>query len=244
MSNISLNDVYRFIVALHIAAGTIALVAFWTAGFARKRRGLHVKAGTVYLYAMRAILVSGVPMALTSFARGQTVRGIFLSYLVVLVATTVYVAPRAVRLKQDFESFRSGGYRFFAWALPLAALTTFAAGIVVNAPVLWGFALVGLFVGYNMQRTLRRAKPEPGWWLRQHYNAMIGNGIGTHVAFFSIGLSHMLPAHLAGMTQNLPWFGPLAIGLLVRAWLDRNHRRKFANAGRRAMASTGTGQMA
>jgi len=238
MSNILQNDVYGIVVALHVAAGTIALVAFWTAGFARKRRGLHVRAGTVYLFAMRAILVTAIPMALTAFARGQTMRGIFLSYLVVLVATTVYIAPRAVRLKQDFEAFRSGAYRVFAWVLPIAALATFAAGIVAHAPILWGFSLVGAFVTYNMQRTLRRTKPEPGWWLRVHYTAMIGNGIGTHVAFFSIGLSHLLPADLAGVTRNLPWFGPLAIGLLVRAWLDRKHRRKFAQAGRRMAAAT------
>jgi len=178
MSDFMLNAVYRIIVALHVAAGATALVAFWTAGFARKRRGLHVKAGTIYLFAMRAILATAVPLALTAFARGQTVRGMFLSYLVVLVATTVYIAPRAVRLKQDFETFHSGGYRFFAWALPIAALATFAAGIVANAPVLWGFALVGLFLGYKMQRVSRQDGAEPGWWLREHFTAMIGNGIG------------------------------------------------------------------
>ena len=227
MTHSLFDTIYGVIVALHIAAGSIALVAFWTAGIARKRRGLHVKAGTIYLFAMRGILVTGLPMALTAFVRGQPVKGTFLLYLVALVATTVYIAPRAVRMKRDFDAFRSGGYRFFAWALPVVALASFTMGVVSNAPVLWGFSLVGLFVGYTMQRTLRRTAPEPGWWLRQHYSAMIGNGIGTHVAFFSIGLAHLLPAGYAGVSQNLPWFGPLAIGFIVRAILDRNHRRKF-----------------
>lgn len=52
---------------------------------------------------------------------------------------------------------------------------------------------------------------------------------------------HLLPANLAGVTQNLPWFGPLAIGLLVRAWLDRNHRRKFTGAGRRVIVTPASG---
>ena len=117
-------------------------------------------------------------------------------------------------------------------------------GVMSHAPVLWGFSLVGLFVGYTMQRTMRRATPEPGWWLRQHYSAMIGNGIGTHVAFFSIGLSHLLPAGYAGVSQNLPWFGPLVVGFAVRAILDRNHRRKFGRVRPVPVAGPASGQPA
>ncbi|MCA1713620.1 MAG: hypothetical protein LC715_00305 [Gammaproteobacteria bacterium] len=32
------------------------------------------------------------------------------------------------------------------------------------------------------------------WWLVEHYSAMLGNGIATHVAFVSIGLPRLLPA--------------------------------------------------
>jgi hypothetical protein len=232
MSNPWLNTAYSVVVGLHIAAGTIALIAFWTAGLARKRAaGLHVRSGTIYLAAMRAILVTAVPMAAMAFVRGKPVAGTFLSYLVVLVGSTVYIAPRAVRNKRDFEAYRSGGFRFFAWALPIAALGTFAMGIVSDAPLLWGFSIVGMVAGAGMQRTMRRATPEPGWWLRQHYTAMIGNGIGTHIAFLSIGLSHLIPGGYPG-SAYLPWFGPVIVGLAVRTILDRRHDRRFMTARR------------
>jgi hypothetical protein len=236
MSDSVVNSLYRIIVNLHIAAGTVALISFWTAGFARKARGgLHVKAGSIYLAAMRGILITAVPMALMAFAKNQPAKGTFLLYLVVIVATTVSSAPRAVRLKADFDAYRGGSFRFFAYALPLSALAAFTFGIVNHVSLLWGFSIVGFAVAWDMQRTLRRAIPEPGWWLRQHYGAMLGNGIGTHIAFLSIGLSRALPPEYAGIVQNLAWFGPVTVALIVRVMLDRRHRRRF---GPRASATS------
>ena len=227
MSEPAATLAYRLIVNLHIAAGTIALIAFWTAGFARKARGLHVSSGRIYLWAMRGILATAVPMALMAFVRHKPEQGTFLLYLVVLVATTVSSAPRAVRLKADFEAYRSGSYRFFAYALPLSALAAFAVGVQTDDTLLWGFSFVGMVLGFGMQRTLRQGAPEAGWWLKQHYGAMLGNGVGTHIAFLGIGLSRALPKDWAGTVQMLAWFGPLAVSLVVGTLLDRRHRRRF-----------------
>jgi hypothetical protein len=219
---------YRLITQLHIAAGSVALLTFWIAGLARKGRGAHARVGRVYLWAMRAIIVTGLPMALTAFVRGKPVTGAFLSYLVVLVATTVYIAPRAVHLKHDFAAFRRGAYPLFAFGLPLVAGATLMVGIVKHAPLLWGFAFVGLLVGADMIRTLRQPQAPAGLWLREHSGAMIGNGVGTHIVFFSIGLTRLLPAASSSTVQNLTWFGPLTVALIVRVVLERRHRRWFA----------------
>lgn len=227
MLDVTSSLAYRAIVDLHIAAGTVALGAYWCAGLARKRRGLHVQSGRVYLWAMRAILATAVPMALAAFLRERFVQGTFLLYLVVLVATTVSSAPRAVRHKADFEAYRSGSYRFFAYALPASALAAFAVGVQAGSTLLWGFSFVGISLGIGMQRRLRCAQPAAGWWLKEHYNAMIGNGVGTHIAFLGIGLSRLLPKDWAGTVQMLAWFGPLAVALLVGAVLDRRHRQRF-----------------
>lgn len=220
---------YGLIVKLHIAAGCVALIAFWTAGIARKARGgLHVKAGAIYLAAMRSILITGLPMALAAFVRGQAAQGAFLSFLVVLVATTVYIAPRAVRLKQDFTAFRNGGYRFYAVLLPMTALASLGYGLNTGNVLLIGFSSVGFTVGFGMWRNIRRATPAAGWWLKEHYGAMIGNGVGTHIAFLAIGLSRVLPKELANTAQLIAWFGPLTVALIATAVLNRRHRRRVA----------------
>lgn len=220
---------YRLIVSLHVAAGVVALIAFWAAALARKSRlGLHVKAGALYLRAMQAILVTGLPMALAAFAQGKPAQGVFLGYLVVLVATTVFIAPRAVRLKQDFTAFRSGGYRAYAVLLPATALVSLGYGLATGSLLLAGFSMVGLSLGYGMWRNILGMPPPPGWWLKEHYGAMIGNGVGTHIAFLAIGLSRVLPPELAETAQLLAWFGPLTVAVIATAVLDRRHRRHHA----------------
>jgi hypothetical protein len=145
------SNAYHAIALTHIAAGTLALVTYWTAALSRKTRySLHVRAGNLYLWAMRAILVTAVPMAGFAFLKGQTAVGIFLSYLVVLVATTVYTAPKAVQCKQDFERFRGGAFRALAISLPAVAAATFVYGVVVSNLLLGGFSIVGLVVGWQM----------------------------------------------------------------------------------------------
>lgn len=223
------QSLYQALVIAHIAAGTLALVTFWTAAAARKsRHSLHVRAGQLYLWGMRGILVTAVPMAGAAFVQGQTASGVFLSYLVVLVATTVYTAPKAVQCKQDFERFRSGAYRALAVALPAAAIATFAYGVIARNLLLGGFSIVGMVVGWRMWLTLRRtAAPDAGWWLKEHYGAMLGNGVGTHIAFLAIGLRSVLPPEVAEASQLLAWFGPLTVSTVATILLNRRHRARF-----------------
>jgi hypothetical protein len=226
------SNAYHAIALTHIAAGTLALVTYWTAALSRKTRySLHVRAGNLYLWAMRAILVTAVPMAGAAFLKGQTAVGIFLSYLVVLVATTVYTAPKAVQCKQDFERFRGGAFRALAISLPAVAAATFVYGVVVSNLLLGGFSIVGLVVGWQMWVTLRRtAAPAAGWWLKEHYGAMLGNGVGTHIAFLAIGLGRVLPPELAEVSQLIAWFGPLTVSTVATILLDRRHRARFGAA--------------
>ena len=81
-----------------------------------------------------------------------------------------------------------------------------------------------------MWRNLRRATPAVGWWLKEHYGAMIGNGVGTHIAFLAIGLSRVLPKDYANAVQLLAWFGPLSLAVIATLVLNRRHPRRNSSA--------------
>jgi hypothetical protein len=71
-----------------------------------------------------------------------------------------------------------------------------------------------------------RARPaEPKWWLKQHFGAMIGNGVATHIAFLSIGLPKLLPMLAGPVLQNLAWLGPLSIAVVARVLLNRKYMK-------------------
>ena len=81
----------------------------------------------------------------------------------------------------------------------------------------------------------RRAPRNPRWWLREHFNAMIGNGIAVHIAFVSIGLRSVLAGLDLVVVQYLAWFGPLAVAVVAAVWLNR----KYGGANARAALPAG-----
>ncbi|ALN78213.1 hypothetical protein [Lysobacter antibioticus] len=215
---------YEWIKYLHIAIGCLALIGFWTAGLARKGSPLHRRAGQVFLIAMTGILVTGVPMALHKWQGGQPITAAFLGYLLVITATGVWTSWRAVRDKRDVVRYTGPVYVALAALSLLSGAAILALGLKVGAPLLSGFSSIGLFIGADLlhKRWRRdRLAQRPRWWLIEHYTAMIGNGIATHIAFLGIGLPRLLPAIDGVALHYAAWFGPLVVAVGAKLWFDR-----------------------
>jgi uncharacterized PurR-regulated membrane protein YhhQ (DUF165 family) len=104
-----------------------------------------------------------------------------------------------------------------------------------------GFSVVGLFTGFDMLRKRghrERLAAQPRWWLVEHYSAMLGNGIATHIAFLSIGLPRLLPAIDGTMLHYTAWFGPVFVAVVMKVVLDRRWkpRRPAVASGAAAIA--------
>lgn len=231
---------YGMLVTAHIAAGTTALLAFWIAGLARKGRPLHRFAGRAFLLAMLGILASALPMSVFHLAQGRVQAGIFLAYLVVITATTCWLSWRAIRLKRDRPAYFGTAYRAVGRVNLVAGAGVLAIGVARMDALLSLFCWVGIGLGASMLRRVRKAPAlPPNWWLHEHYGAMLGNGVATHVAFLGIGLGPTIAAlGWPGLTL-LPWLTPVAVAMAVGTLLDR---RYGAVPSRRVpAASTATG---
>lgn len=222
--------VYKLLLAAHGLLGVGALITFWLAGLSKKGSPLHKTAGKYYLLAMVPLLALGLPLALRIlWYRPQA--GVFLLYLLVIVSTSTWVSWRAIRDKRDWARFTGPVYRGLA-ALNLAsglgvlAMALFWAG--KSQAIFLGFSVIGVLGGTSMLRFVRQAPSDPRWWLKEHFAAMIGNGVATHIAFLAIGLPKLWPM-LAGPTlQNLAWLGPLAMAVVARLWLGRKYSPRTA----------------
>jgi hypothetical protein len=221
-----MDTFYRILVAAHGLVGLVALVTFWLAAFAKKGSPLHLRTGRFYMCAMIGIIVTAVPMAAIIGARGHLQNALFLAYLVVITSTGVWQGWRAVKRKRDQAAFRSGPYAAIAVLNLLAAVTVFVVGQRAGNVLLMGFSAIGAISGVQM--LARRARPlvETRWWLREHFSAMIGCGVATHVAFLSIGLGRLIAA--AGLQAPswygmIAWFAPLALAVVVGIRLDRKY---------------------
>lgn len=218
---------YAILVAAHALAGTLALICYWTAGFAKKGSPLHRRVGRFYLRAMWVILATGLPMAVVQLSRGNAVGGVFLLYLLAITGEACWTSLRAVRMKRQPQDYFGPRYRAVAAALGAFGLGVLGFGIAEGNALLMGFSSVGIIRAVVMQRRATAADA-PLWSLREHYMAMIGNGVATHVAFLSIGLNRLLPTEWASTAQMLAWFGPLALSLVAGVYFGRRYAPRKA----------------
>lgn len=214
---------YTTIRDIHILAGMVALATFWTAATLRKGSSAHRIVGRTYLIAMAVISVSGIYIALNAFTQGRPVFGAFLMYLVVIVATPTWLGWRVVREKRDFKGYTGPIYHALAWVNIAAGLTMLALGFAYNNLLIGALSAVALITGPLMIRFARQEKPARQWWLQRHYIFMLGAGVGTHVAFLNLGLSHLVSSDWTTTVQHASFGLPFVAFLIARLWLDRKY---------------------
>lgn len=223
---------YKVLLALHVAAGTVALITFWSAAIARKGSTLHRRIGQVFLIAMLGIVLTALPIAAKFLWEGRTAFGVFFAYLVVITFTAIWSGWRAIRSKRDLRSYLTPFYRALAWLNVGAGAIVFVIGLALPSVLLAVFCWIGILGGIGMLRQLRAPPAAQNWWLKEHYSAMIGSGIATHVAFLGLGLSRILRPFDIVPPQELAWFAPIVFAIAARTYLDRKHdpKRRVAAA--------------
>lgn len=209
----------------HALIGTVALATFWTAAVVRKGSPLHKRVGKIYLLAMMGVVATAIPLAISYALQGQWVGAVFLTYLVVLVSHACRLAWLSIQWKRDFARYTGRGYRISNAVLGLAGLATSALGLVYGAWILVIFGLIGPLGALEARKFIRNGPESPKWWLKEHYGAMIGNGVATHIAFLQIGLTRLIPELSGTIVQNLAWFGPLALSFVAAYWLNRRYMK-------------------
>ena len=228
---------YEIVKVTHASIGALALIAFWIAAFARKGSPLHVGVGRVYLGTMTAIVVTALPLVATRFVQGQFVTGMFFMLLLSLVATACFVGWTAIRHKRDWRRFVGTGYRTLMASNLAIGVAVTMLGTIHSRWIFVAFGVFGTKLGWDMWKFLREETRAPNWWMVQHYQAMIGNGIATHIAFALIGLPRLLPDVSTGALTYVGWLAPLAIGITTQYLLDRKYVKKPMAAKRAAAAA-------
>lgn len=232
---------YALFVTLHVSAGVLALITFWLNAAMRKGGATHRLVGRVYLLAMTAVALSGVPLVVQRVIDGHPITAAFLGYLLVLTATATWQLWRAVRDRGSVERYTGPVYRALAFANIASGAAVLLLGLHAGQPLLIGFSTVGLFAGTDMLRKRTRLAQQPLWWREEHYSAVLAAGVATHIAFLSLGLPRLLPAVNGAALHYAAWFGPLVVALAAKWWLDRHYRRPRPAAPGAAPQAAGPG---
>ncbi len=219
---------YELVRYTHAGLGAIALLTFWTAGLATKGSPIHRLAGKIYLVAMVVVLTAAIPLDIRILQSGHVINAAFLGFLLLLTVTSVWVSWRAIADKRDFARFIGPVYRALAVANGVAGTAILALGLSRGGILLIAFSTVGLIGAFNMTRNILRGSRDPRWWLREHFTAMLANGIATHIAFLSIGLPRLVPAWDGPVLFYFGWLGPLVVAIVARVILGLRYRTPSA----------------
>ena len=216
----------------HVAAGLVALVAFWSAAILRKGSAAHRRAGRIYLLAMAGVLGSIPIIAAALLMQGEYLQVVRLPYVMLIASTAAWVAWRAIRDRLDPARFTGRVFRLLAVAMIASGLVFLAIGMKVGNVMTIGFALVGLIFGGAMLAFALRGPTSPRWWLAWHLNGICLLFAATHNSFLSLGLRRLLPQLHGETTRYLIFYSVLGLAIGARLWL-----------GRRYLASTKPGRL-
>lgn len=247
-----MSTAYNSILLLHVIAGLVGLVAFWTPAVARKGGAVHVRAGRVFFYCTCAIAVTGVGMAALILADPLAVKppaaaltaeqaaahaaayrsfAPFLLYLVLITFAPVYHGVRVLQTRHAPERLRTPFHTAVSVLAIVAAVVLAGLGAWMRQPVFLALSPIGLLAGLQYLRFARQPRLTRMAWWYEHMGAMLGGGIAFHTAFLVLGAGRLLGISIGGSWAVLPWLLPTIIGVPATTLWVRYYRRRFREDG-------------
>jgi uncharacterized membrane protein len=207
---------------LHVTGGVVAIAAGFVALYAFKGAALHRGSGTIFVYAMLSMSLSGALMAaiLSSVSAANILAGLLTAYLVVTGLTTV--SPPSARIDRVNRAAMLGVFVLalitVGSAFAMAAAGGRNRGLAI--PLLL-FGAVALLAGAGDLRTIRAGGVRGSSRLRRHLWRMCVALFIASASFF-LGPVRRIPEPLRAPVFRLI---PLLVLVTMAFWLWRLRRR-------------------
>jgi uncharacterized membrane protein len=215
------------LLAVHIAAGAIALASMLVPMIAAKGGRTHGRAGWVFVASMAVVSVTALIMsaARVLFDPRPEAKafGCFLLVVALLTGAAVSAGTRVLRYKN-----RTGA-RLHWWdtGLPLvlgaASVTLAVYGVSRHQIVFIAFGGLGLLNAAGSLRYWLRPPASPMHWWFEHMNGMLTGCVAATTAFLVIGGSRL------EIWPIVAWLAPAAIGAPGIALWSAYYRRRFSS---------------
>ncbi len=224
------------ILALHIAAGSVALASMLIPLVTKKGGLIHRRAGWVFVGAMAtvsvtALLLSGSRLLFDPRPQARDA-GFFLLAVSVLTGNAVSTGVRVLR----FKSRTTPHLHWWDTGLP-AVLTVLSVALgaygVYRGQVLFiAFAGIGLIGGGGALRYWLRVPDSKMHWWFEHMAAMLGGCIAATTAFLVVNAGNL------GLWPLMAWLSPAIIGTPATAIWTGYYRRRFSARSSRSGTSS------
>lgn len=216
------------LLAVHIAAGSVALASMFVPMLTRKGGRAHRRAGWVFVAAMATVSVTALLLSGHRFLFDHRPEardfGLFLFFVAILTAAAVSAGVRVLRFKN-----RTAPHVHW-WDTGLPALLTVSSvamagyGIWSSQFLFVAFAAIGLLTGAGGLRYWLRAPASPMHWWFEHMGSMLGGCIAAVTAFLVVS------GDTFGIRPMAAWLGPSVVGTVAIATWTTYYKRRFSRA--------------
>lgn len=206
------------LLVLHIAAGTVSLVAGIVAIATKKGGRRHKQAGRVFVASMGIVVITAAPLALADwnlFLFGITVFSGYLVFNGYRVLARKRLGPGAAG-RIDWAGHLT--MVVFSVAMTSAGIWTLIDGFEL-APVLLAFGVIGGILAGRELNEIRRPSSDRMAWLYRHIGFMGGAFIATVTASITVNLTMLPPI--------IQWLGPTLVGVPMIIHTTNRYRKKF-----------------
>ena len=207
-------------IALHVLAGTIAILAGFIALYSVKGLKLHRNSGMVFVCVMLVMALSGTVMAFGHPGTALNVpAGLVTAYLVVTGLATV--RPLSVGSRRFDQAAMFTAFAMGTGALIFAMSGRLRGGMAYPLVM---FALVALFAGEGDRRMIRAGGIKGAARLRRHLWRM------CTALFIAAGSFFLGPVRRIPEPLRIPAFRliPIVVLLTMAYWLWRYRRKRNA----------------
>ena len=214
------------LILVHIAAGVTGLIFAPLALATRKGSRAHRRWGKIYFWAMMAVALTALPIALFRPA-------LFLAFIAVLSFYLAFSGYRVLYLKGLARGGHAQTGDWLAALVALGACGTLAGLGLLHPALVSNLGVVALVLGgigvQSALQDLRRFLRPPAsgsFWVQVHLSRFIGSYIAGLTAFAVNVVPRFAPE--AGLYA---WLAPTVLGSVTIAIASAYYGRRFARAG-------------
>ena len=222
-----MENLFKYILYIHITAGTVSLITFWLPVFTKKGASLHRKSGQVYVNSMYAVVITAIVLSVMNALKGETNIAIYLGFLSLLTLNPIHHGMAVLSNKRNMSTRYRTSRLVLDALLASSGLFLVVYGLVA---VQQGFNILFIFFGIIGITSLRDiyslVKNQDYNWFQDHYKGLITSGIAAYTAFLAFGGRQFLQDILPGIWQIVPWILPTVIGVIAMRITDRIYRSK------------------
>lgn len=212
-----MEQIFKALLYVHVAFGTISLIVFWIPTLSKKGGQLHIKAGKIYVICMWVVVISALILSILDVFRERYFMAGLLGYLSFLTALPLWYAIQVLKQKKEvsrkyFRNRRYFGIVVFILAL-IMILWSLYLGVKNEAILLLIFGIIGLTSFKEVRQSFEEVSKSP--WIIVHLQGMLISAIAAYTAFFAFGGNSVLGFIFKNQLQVIPWVLPSIIGTIA-----------------------------